>query len=285
MFERTTSGQQNRALFYNVSYTCYVEGGGGNEEQSLDLLFWEQVVGTCRPDLKVKFLPRGGKPILEALAKDIIDQDVKSTLVAMDTDYDRLIGDMIGDPRILYSFGYSWENDVFDRDALIPLIRSLSHRSLLKKSTQDKVLQVINDFSNSAYRVIIADLLALIAKSSVLPRDAPGRIIKAKPGVGTPTFERKELIKLIQKANVATRPRQKATVSVLTPGLRYLVGHCLAHAIAMLVRTVMRDLGIKKGITSEHLNDVAILMFGRFLNSALQAPVSVYHRVQCAAIP
>jgi hypothetical protein len=113
MFERTKSGLQNKKLFFGVDYVCYVEGGGGRRDAAPDVTFWNTVLSVLRPDLNVKISPRGGKPILQRIATHIVEQNVQDTLVAMDSDYDDFRSLKYQDRRVLYTFGYSWENDVF----------------------------------------------------------------------------------------------------------------------------------------------------------------------------
>lgn len=121
IFERTRSGQINRAAFHGVEYTCYVEGGGGISDYSEDVLFWSTVFETLRPDKRVHCVARGGKAQLESRARSLITQNIQNTLVAMDSDYDDLLGAKIDDPRVLYTFGYSWENDAFSSNALVQI--------------------------------------------------------------------------------------------------------------------------------------------------------------------
>lgn len=285
MFERTGSGQQNRALFYGVAYTCYVEGGGGSDERSPDATFWKEIIGAFRPDLSIKCLPRGGKPILESLARDIIEKNIGKTLVAMDTDYDRLIGEIIVDPRVLYSYGYSWENDVFEFEMLVPLMLALTHRISIPQSAVDRMTMAYTKFATECRLPIRADMLAMSAKSSVLPRDAPGRFIKGDSGSGLPTVDKGEVVKLVSVVNKATKPRENASSSHIAPGLRYFVGHCLSHGIAMLLRAILRDVGVKKSLSSDHIRDVALLVTGRSIRASANSALWLHHQTQCTSIP
>ncbi len=286
MFERTSSGQQNRAIFYGANFTCYVEGGGGaGDDRSADASFWQQVLTTLRPDLTIVYLPRGGKPVLEALAHDLVAKDLSNVLVAMDVDYDRLIGDIISDPRVLYTHGYSFENDIYNVDAIANVYKTLSHRATVSNATKASFADGFDNLAKQARRATRLDALALAAGSSLLPRDAPGRVIKTCPGTGRPTIDNAELIKLSQVVNKATRPRAKSAVSAIPNDLRYFVGHCLSHAICILTRSILKDSGIRKSMSSDHIRDVAILSFGSFMRLSPAAPVAIFHQSQAAAIP
>lgn len=285
MFERSKAGQQNRALFYGVNYTCYVEGGDHDHDRSVDGIFWENVLGTFRPDLRIAFLPRGGKPILEALATQIVSEDIANTIVAIDSDYDDLTGDKIDDDRVIYSFGYSWENDVFDEAFLPSFIRTLARKSSLPAQARNLLADGYENFKLDARRAIMADLLSLVSGSSVLPRNAPGRIVKPHPATALPVIDRAELIKLTMAANRKTKPRVPADITDVPLSLTYFVGHCLGHGIGILVRAVLREMGIKRSISGEHLQDVAISLLQRHFHAHQHSAVAIHHRQQCVAIP
>lgn len=285
MFERSAAGQRNRALFYGVNYVCYVEGGGHDPDRSIDSLFWEQVLAAYRPDLTFVFLPRGGKPILETLAKQVVDDNIANTIVTMDSDYDELLNHKISDNRILYSFGYSWENDVYDEDFLPLLVRTLAHKSGLSPNSRAMLSDGYRRLQSEARRAIAADLIALIAGSSVLPRDAPGRVITTDPHTTFPVMNKRELVKLTRAANEKTRPRQLRGTPPPSTGLKHFVGHCLSHAVAILIRSVMKEMGLRRSIGSDHLRDVAITLLGKQLLANPNSDVSTYHSNQCLAIP
>lgn len=283
MFERTAVGQQNRALFYSVDYICYVEGGGGCSDRSADCIFWEQVLSTFRPDIKFVFLARGGKPVLESLARKVQDDNIKNTVVAMDGDYDRVTGNLIVDPRVLYSYGYSWENDIYDIAYINELVRHISLKPSLRPEIIAYIESCYSAFAESVHRLKQVDLLAFIAGSSVMPRDASGRIIKSHPETSTPNIDKSEILKLVKEANRRTRPRSGKLSPELPAGLRYFVGHCLSYAISLIVKATLKEMGVRKAVSSDHMRDVGMLLFSRQLTDCPESAVASYHRYQCGA--
>lgn len=120
IFERTPLGQKNRSLFLRVDLVVYVEGGmGKDDDESYDINFWQAVFEILKPSINVKFLPKGGRVNLLRIANDVIENDVQNVLVAIDRDYNELNNTSFSDPRILHSFGYSWENDVWLEQCLV----------------------------------------------------------------------------------------------------------------------------------------------------------------------
>ncbi|WHO38206.1 DUF4435 domain-containing protein [Sphingobium sp. AP49] len=285
MFERTTAGQQNRALFYGASYTCYVEGGDQDHDRSADSIFWDGVLRKYRPDLKIVFLPRGGKPVVEALARQIIDDDISNAIAAMDRDYDGLLGHEIADSRVLYSHGYSWENDAFSPEFLSSMVKSLARLTTLPATADAALVAGCEKLCSDVQRAIKSDFLALSAGSSVLPRNAPGRVIKADPVTAFPKIDQAELMKLAADANVKTRLRKPRILPQKVFELHHLVGHCFQHAILILVRAMLRNVGVKKAVSIDHFEDLALSSISRHLQDDHAGVIAVHHQAQCSAIP
>lgn len=285
MFERTTAGQQNRALFYGASYTCYVEGGDQDHDRSVDSIYWGNVLKKYRPDLKVVFLPRGGKPVVEALARKIIVDDISNAIAAMDRDYDELLGHEIADRRVIYSHGYSWENDAFSPEFLSSIVKSLARLTTLPAAAEAALAAGCETLCRDIQRAIKLDFLALSAGSSILPRNAPGRVIKADPMTGFPKIDQAELMKLAAAANVKTRSRKPRTLPRAVFELQHLVGHCFQHAILILVKAVLRNVGVKKAVSLDHFEDLALSSLGQHLQEHHASAIAVHHQAQCIAIP
>lgn len=114
MFRRTDFGIAAEHQFYDVDYIAYCEGRGLTEhEMSLDEQFWQRVFRDCPFTVHCK--STGSVSNLRPLAQDIVDRDIKNTLVLMDRDYSDLKQTMIADDRVIYSFGYSWESDAVNQ--------------------------------------------------------------------------------------------------------------------------------------------------------------------------
>lgn len=112
-FERTKVGQQNRALFYDVEYIIYSEGAASDGSSAWDELFWRTLLTVFLPTTSFKILPKGSKTELKKLANRVISEDIQNTIIVCDRDFDDINDMLFVDHRIIYTFGYSWENDVW----------------------------------------------------------------------------------------------------------------------------------------------------------------------------
>ncbi|MCW0015822.1 DUF4435 domain-containing protein [Rhizobium sp. BT-226] len=116
VFERSPDGISNRALFLGVDIVAYHEGNS-TDDISLDTLFWNNVFECFRPDLKVRFLPSGGKTDILEILKGAPEEN-RNSLFLLDRDYDDICGDYIDRSDVLYTYGYSFENDIFSKELI-----------------------------------------------------------------------------------------------------------------------------------------------------------------------
>lgn len=111
MFTRSNQGIENEHLFYNVDFVVYCEGKDvDGEGSSLDEVFWERVF--LENGLSVHCKSMGGKSVVRPWAEKIVQDGISHVLVAMDRDYDDILGATIVHPQVFYTYGYSWESDV-----------------------------------------------------------------------------------------------------------------------------------------------------------------------------
>lgn len=282
IFERSKSGQKNRAAFLGVDLVCYVEGGGGHSSGSPDALYWSSVFKAIRPTAKIRYLPRGGKPILEGLANQIVEQDIENTIVAIDSDYDELLGHRLTDPRVLYTYGYSWENDLFCASSLAETYCTLARTPILEPEIGNFIQSALSSFIKSIRRASLADFLALSAGASVLPREGAGRVVRASGGA--PYCDYKEVIKLTVAANKITRTGRTIEYKKLPhEDGRHCVGHVLSHAVRLIMNCCLRKFHKNTNHSLDHITDVAANVFHVVLKG--KSEKAKYYRNMIKSIP
>lgn len=134
MFTRSNQGIENQHLFYGVDFIVYCEGKEvDGEGSSLDEVFWQRVFS--ENGLSVHCKSMGGKSIVKPLAEKVIQDRISHVLVAMDRDYDDILGLAIDHPKVFYTYGYSWESDVvldFQFSAALSLFATTNRRQAIK---------------------------------------------------------------------------------------------------------------------------------------------------------
>lgn len=272
-------------MFYGANYTCYVEGGANDHSRSPDAIFWSNILGLFRPDLKFVMLPRGGKPEVEALARQIVSENIQNAVAAIDTDYDEPLNERILDARVLYTFGYSWENDALDKIFLHSIVAALARLNFLSDDQANHLSLGLSRLEKFASRLIVADFIALTRGSSIIPRKSSGRIIKACKEHGFPYADRNQIISIIKESKKKFRNSNVVKTTSFPDGLRHMVGHCYFYAITIIIHASLKYLGVRRNFTPEHIADIALAKIQEHFRMNHSSPIAMFHNNQCAAIP
>jgi hypothetical protein len=179
MFTRSNQGIENEHLFYNVDFVVYCEGKEvDGEGSSLDEVFWERVLS--ENGLAVHCKSMGGKSVVKPLAEKIVREGISCVLVAMDRDYDDMLGLAIDHPQVLYTYGYSWESDVvldFDFTAALSLFATTNRRQAIRNEFNE----FRENLSQRLKRVCALDFKYIRHEEKLFDRLKPMSII-ATPG-------------------------------------------------------------------------------------------------------
>ena len=140
-FIRSVSGLLNFHRFVRASYVVFCEGGaqniglsaalsGTHNEAVEDRTFWDALLRAIGfRDVHLK--PLGAARHVLDVADYIIANNIPNNLAVIDRDFPGRKR-MISDHRVLYSYGYSWENDV-----VTPTVVGVATVSLLHLSATD----------------------------------------------------------------------------------------------------------------------------------------------------
>lgn len=282
-FERTPFGQTNRAIFLGVDYVCYVEGAE-HTDRGDDITFWSAIFSTTRPDLKVKIIPRGGKPVLESLAKDIVEKGIGKSLVAMDADYSRFFGNLIDDHRALYTYGYSWENDVCDINNLVFSAVNLSKTQALRPEAETALRKIVSDFDKIFFWIMAADIIGLSRKTSVIPRDKPGRLIE-KTHDGTPALRRDQAFALMQQAKLnKTQHTYRTIITFPSKPSEHAVGKVVAFYSKLSVLKVLKDFYRVNNFDTDHFIILCTLALRDRIGMGENSPLTQHYINQMSLI-
>lgn len=170
--ERTASGLSNEYLFHDGEAVVYVEGGTGTARSgSADLIFWRKLFEKFAPERKFYFKSRGGKTTLLRIADKVAAGRLCNVIVCLDRDFDHI---MPKEPcnHILYTYGYSWENDVWSAEVV-----EEAFFSLCGVDRRDAVVRARIDASLAGLHrelrwIVYADMVALSrCRLAVIPRD------------------------------------------------------------------------------------------------------------------
>ncbi|MBC6439288.1 MAG: DUF4435 domain-containing protein [Rhodospirillales bacterium] len=180
-FLRSNSGETNKHLFHRVDFVVYVEGGasvntiaalkGEGDWTTNDVFFWSSLFERYAPNHNVHLRSAGSKSNVKALLQKLTDGSVENVIICLDRDFDHLLGKYIDHDRVIYSKGYSWENDVFGKETTAALVRELyaAGNERVERSCQELLLEY-RKFLIASHRWVRADAAAICVGCGLFDR-------------------------------------------------------------------------------------------------------------------
>ena len=287
MFERSVEGQNNRALFYGVDFVLYTEGGRKEDgySESYDALFWKLVFRELNPGVHLKVIARGSKENLRDFIGGVVSGTLENVLVARDRDYDDLLGKAVVHPRVLYTFGYSYENDIFREEAVPGLFEVLCPLCEIDAEVADTISGLYRYFSNAVWWVSKADFCGVLAGRAVIDRRNPNRyIVNARYG-SKPELNMSEFYKSVRKANEGA-PRDRIVQSALKREMvpRRAVGHLIAAFVFRLLCFLQKTKSTVQNLTHDSVRTAAVQSFASSLRRDPADELQKYYRAMIGSV-
>ncbi|MFQ3231843.1 hypothetical protein [Reinekea sp.] len=214
-FSRTNSGISNSHLFYGVDLIVYTEGGkksfsaeealnGEANESSIDVKFWSGIFNSHGLNKIVKFRAVGSKTASSDICKKIESGEIHNVVVAKDRDLEFFQSTNIDSPYILYTKGYSWENDVFVEENTRNTIASLITVEEIPEQLDHDISVAFRDFKLIGKRLLRLELIFQSQGVKFITGVGGERFCNPKK---TPRLDRGKLMQYIEcKKTEITRP-------------------------------------------------------------------------------
>ncbi len=166
-FTRTNSGLSNSAAFHGVDYMVYSEGGEYDSDLecsrwAIDVVFWKSIFSKYLPGLRYKLKPMGSKENVKPFVDKIISSSITCSIAVMDRDHDAHKNCMVRHPCVLYTYGYSWENDAWQAEVIISKLKRLSPSQDISREIEDNIRLRWNNFNTDFRRLVFVDILCSI---------------------------------------------------------------------------------------------------------------------------
>ncbi|WP_147200719.1 DUF4435 domain-containing protein [Pantoea sp. CCBC3-3-1] len=116
-FMRTSGGINAQKKFHRVDITFHIEGKnvqntpGFKTTDLCDYKYYKALLEHYLPERKVKIKVLGCCKNVLDYYELIESKKLKNNLVIVDRDYNGIISSRINDRNVIYTYGYSWEND------------------------------------------------------------------------------------------------------------------------------------------------------------------------------
>lgn len=242
-FTRTNSGLSNLILFYDVDFIVFTEGGcksysfndiceGKFNEQSIDIKFWACVFKKYNLNKKVQFRALGSKNSSEKICKLIESNQVRNIIVARDSDLDHFYDCKYKSPYILYTHGYSWENDVFTPELVKEQIKSFLLTAEMPRDTGEMIDKLYTDFYRHAASLLRLELIFRDQGIGFISECNSDRFIDRE---STPKLKMNQIQEIVSHKKVKlSRPIKLNYTDISLNSIRFMYGKLL-ESIAMAV--------------------------------------------------
>ncbi len=292
---RTKAGLSNLHLFHNVDAVVFVEGGektysyeevyaGKYGSKSNDILYWQNIFSVMASNIKVCFKPVGSKGTLKLIAHDIESGSIENVFVAMDRDIDNYDGSIIEHEGVFYSWGYSWENDLFIKAVLKSTILHLSpsDSSSIERDLEADLQSAKSMFIRSVRWFVRADIICLINGSGLFDRKTWKKYVKSKLGQNGEPFIDTSLIQVdyeITKKSITLRNRISGErISTIRNCFGHLIG---TYCYRCLMHLLVKYDGIPS-LSIEHANSFLSKILGELITDEECQELYRHHSAQFA---
>lgn len=278
-FTRTSSGLSNYHLFYGVDAVIFLEGGKSLNREQLaskefntntdDIRYWKELFKHYKPNLSCKFFSLGSKESVKNFARNIIENEINNCVAAMDRDFDNLSNTLLDETKVIYTFGYSWENDAWNPETLVKsyaLITGTCDTQL--EETKEKVISLYGAFDHKIRRAVFADALLLLNNHSVFSRDSYIRYISIENSA-PPELKLTEIRKSLSTARTKVERRVENTLGFEVDPPKDCFGHLYAEYGYRLFCYLLHKAQVFSKIPKTYAESIVVTSFIELLKDGI----------------
>ncbi|WP_404861620.1 DUF4435 domain-containing protein [Georhizobium sp. MAB10] len=249
-FRRSNAGISNYKRFFKVDYIAYVEG-------KTDLQYWESLFSIFRPQLRVRFEKKDGIENLKDIVEGVLHGEIQNVFVCRDADYRPLIGNDQIHPRLLRTYGYSYENDFVTEEAAAAVARLIAPRPIDENFIKRAFRRYTFRLSKVGEAILRMDVSFAAVGEGLMSRKNPRDLMTGdeKSGYVFATLEAKqryrERIKKGERGSIDFAPHGQVFP-------RYYCGHSIFFVFLTWCRAVVenrcgRPQNASNGVIKNHL--------------------------------
>lgn len=248
-FRRSAKRLSVLAKLRKVDLMVLTEGGVGIQEETdnkffsdkeiiNDRFFWRIVFSKHGFKNRIFYKAIGSKTRLKEYAEEISKENIKNLCVAIDSDLDKVNEETTDSIYVLYTYGYSWENDVFTRILLLEHLKDLLLEYVEQKEVVLEVDRLVLEFIESS-RIIMSDEFKFRKFGvSFVTRLNSNRFVRLdKDGVKIDLVEVEKEVKLL-KEKILTNDWNKIEVPLLATFDKFVYGKFQEHFFYLLTQYI-----------------------------------------------
>jgi hypothetical protein len=246
---RTAGALHSLNIFYRVDIVVFCEGGESlsyedalntsHTDGTLDSLYWDTIVKSYDIQKKYHVKSVGSKSTLRLIAEDVRDLNIASISICMDSDYERIRGVHYDGPRVAWTMGYSWENDVVSSPVLESILLMLVGSGAPGSEALQDLRERVSRLQQGLQRWTEIDIsLCARGRAGLFDREKPLATIDMS---NPPTARQAVLSHRLAAAGYKRRPRKVISVGfgdVVIVCFGKLISKALYHSVTTSIGCV-----------------------------------------------
>ncbi len=270
-FRRTLSGLSNEHLFHQTDVVVHVEGGdgltskyeAGETTEAIDIPFWRAVFRSFAPNVKAHFKAGGSKTALLPIANTLRNSAALSVAVCMDRDFEDEVAQFSNCPNVMFTWGYSWENDVCSPLTLCRVVGNVCLANYDSDEVDREIASCFQRFVNDVKWLVKADKIAHAHRVPLFGKGRPiEKLVYGEISTAPPYLLRNDLRTAIQRLRSehlagAKLPKGLVPLPIANP-LREVRGHVVELFTFRMLQYLLGKYSKKSKISREEFKKALI---------------------------
>lgn len=267
-FMRTSGGINAQRKFHRVDLTFHIEGKnikttpGFKVTDLCDYKYYKALLEHFLPNRKIKIQVLGCCSDVLEYNNIIVRDNLENNLAIVDRDFNGIIKSRLNDKGVIYTHGYSWENDFWSENICCHIIAMLTAGSV----------ESVKKFSKSINRCMRR--LAILNKINICFKSHGVILFKiakkgGKRGIALNfnsnfILSRKEFSRLILAAKTSPHKSSASEIynKINCEESRLVQGHFFEHLVCgLIVSSTKAHSSVKGDIDSEAIKNLALFTF------------------------
>jgi len=267
-FMRTSGGINAQKKFHKVDMTFHIEGKNVNDKPGIktsdlcDYKYYKAILDHYLPEHRIKIKVLGCCRSVLDYHSIIKQKKLKNDIVIIDRDYNGIISSRINDYGVIYTYGYSWENDFWTE------VLSTHVIAMLTAGNNDSVDRYLKSIKRAAKRISLLSKINICSKSHGLTLfniakkgGSKGVALNFNNNFVLPSREFSRLTSAVKKSH-----QKESIISIYnkikTIDNRLIQGHFFEYlACGLIVNCVKLHSNVSKDIDFEALKNIALYVF------------------------
>ena len=270
-FTRTSHGLQNYNMFYSSDIVIYIEGRSEAIEESneddYDYKYYKSLCNVFAENKKIKIKQVGSKKDVFDYYEKIISNDIQNSIVCVDKDYDDIFCTILECPKLITTYGYSWENDFWTNKLCEKVLNSLGVKKIEHLSAyQEKTCNALRRVEKISRINSVAYLFGKSIYTSSRTAKSKGLGIgKGKWPVSKDNFKRARVRfqEVMKDENIdCYMPIIKKELKAMNNNFSFFIqGHLLEYIVVSLIGCIYKEVKDNSSCPICVIKDIAFSAF------------------------